>query len=90
MMYPFLTLEDETEIVHSDMHEDGSVKIYIERPDEKIGFCHATLILPSYEWQDIEGFTDDEIKSLHAIIERSANLIMEFSRNGGFKNASGF
>lgn len=35
MMYPFMTLNDETEIVHSDMQNDGRVKVYIERPDEK-------------------------------------------------------
>ena len=32
MMYPFMTLNDETEIVHSDMQNDGRVKVYIERP----------------------------------------------------------
>ena len=37
MMYPFMTLNDETEIVHSDMQSDGRVKVYIERPDEKYG-----------------------------------------------------
>lgn len=31
MMYPFMTLEDETEIVHSEMQKDGLVKVYIER-----------------------------------------------------------
>ena len=41
MMYPFMTLSDETEIVHSDMQNDGRVKVYIERPDEKYGFKHA-------------------------------------------------
>ena len=41
MMYPFMTLYDETEIVHSDLHEDGTVKVYIERPDEEYGFKHA-------------------------------------------------
>ena len=30
MMYPFMTLNDETEIVHSDMQNDGRVKVYIE------------------------------------------------------------
>jgi hypothetical protein len=35
MMYPFLTLDDETEIVHSDMQPDGRVKVYMERPDAK-------------------------------------------------------
>ena len=38
MMYPFMTLDDDTEIIHSDMLPDGRVKVYIERPDEKYGF----------------------------------------------------
>ena len=35
MMYPFMTLNDDTEIVHSEMKPDGKVKVYIETPDEK-------------------------------------------------------
>lgn len=38
MMYPFLTLDDDTEITHSEMRENGRVKVYIEMPDEKDGF----------------------------------------------------
>ena len=34
MMYPFLTLNDNTEITHSEMKCDGRVKVYIETPDE--------------------------------------------------------
>ena len=49
MMYPYLTLDDETEIVHSEMKPDGTVKVYFERPYEK-GFYHATCFLPSYKW----------------------------------------
>ena len=30
MMYPFMMLNDETEIVHSEMKRDGRVKVYIE------------------------------------------------------------
>ena len=41
MMYPFMTLNDETEIVHSEM-TDGIVKEYIETPEEKLCFKHAT------------------------------------------------
>lgn len=32
-MYPFLMLDDQTEIVHSEVQSDGSVKVYIEKPD---------------------------------------------------------
>ena len=31
MMYPFLTLDDQTEIVHSQLLDDGSVKVYVEK-----------------------------------------------------------
>ena len=34
MMYPFLTLDDGTEIVHSEAKQDGRVKVYVEKPDE--------------------------------------------------------
>ena len=90
MMYPFMTLNDDTEIVHSQMNEDGTVKVYIEKPDEKDCFHHATCYLPEYRWEDIYGFTDEDIARFKEIIESSANLIIEFARDGGFENASGF
>lgn len=33
MMYPFMTLDDETEIVHSEMKPDGQV-LHREHPQE--------------------------------------------------------
>ena len=36
MMYAFMTLDDGTEIVHSEMKDDGRVKVYIEKPDYKV------------------------------------------------------
>ena len=41
MMYPYMTLPDDTEITHSEMREDGSVEVYIETPDAKGGFLNA-------------------------------------------------
>lgn len=69
MMYPFLTLDDHTEIVHSEMLADGRVRVYIEKPDEKDGFHSAICYLPGYDWQDISGFTPDEIARYQKIIE---------------------
>lgn len=48
MMYPFLQLDVQTEIVHSDMLSDGSVKVYIEKPVDG-GFHSAACCLPRYE-----------------------------------------
>ena len=64
MMYPYMTLDDDTEIVHSEMKEDGTVKVYIETPDDKGGFHNATCILPNYKWENIEGYSEREIDIL--------------------------
>ena len=90
MMYPFLTLDDHTEIVHSEMLADGRVKVFIEKPDEKDGFHSAVCYLPGYDWQDIFGFTPDEIARYQKIIESTAHLILQFSQEGGFDSAAGF
>ena len=90
MMYPFLQLEDGTEIVHSEMLEDGSVKVYIEKPDEKECFHSAACYLPDYRWDGISGFSADEVAKYQRLIESVAHLIIEFSQQGGFENAAGF
>ncbi len=89
MMYPFLTLDDDTVIVHSEMKPDGSVKVYVEKPDAKDCFHSAYCILPMYKWEMVDGFSDEEIKKYQKIIESTAHLIMRFSQEGGFNNASG-
>ena len=48
--------------------DDGSVKVYIERP-KHLGFDTATCWLPSYRWEDISGFSQDEISYLKEFIE---------------------
>ena len=88
MMYPFMTLDDNAEIVHSEMGKDGRVKVYIEKPDAKDGFHYATCYLPSYTWEDVFGFSDEEINRYKKVIESTAHLIMEFSQKGGFNNAA--
>ena len=88
MMYPFMTLNDDTEITHSEMKPDGRVKVYIETPDLKDGFHNATCYLPDYTWEDIDGFTEAEMDYFKKLIQDNAHLIMEFSQEGGFQNAS--
>lgn len=90
MIYPFMTLNDETEIVHSEMNSEGKVKVYMETPDEKLCFKHATCWLPQNEWEDVYGYTENELEYLKSLVTSEAHLIIEFAQNGGFDNASGF
>ena len=90
MMYPFLTLDDGTEIVHSEMRPDGQVKVYMERPDAEACFNHAVCWLPGYAWEDVEGFTPTELDRLQEVVRSTAHLILRFAQEGGFDSAASF
>lgn len=90
MMYPFITLDDNAEIVHSEMSENGLVKVYVEKPDANDCFHDMTCYLPTYEITSVNGFSQEEQDRYMEVIRSAANLIIEFSKNGGFENASGF
>mgnify|MGYP006936042740 CR=1 FL=1 len=90
MMYPYMTLNDDTEITHSAMTEDGSVKVYIETPDENDGFHNATCWLPEYRWENIFGYSEEELDDFKKLVRNNAHLIIEFSQEGGFSNTSNF
>ena len=90
MLYPFMTLPDETEIVHSESRmSDGRevVKVCIEKPID-YGFKSATCWLPDYRWEKIEGYTQEEIASLQELIQSLAATIYELARDGGFEHAT--
>lgn len=83
MMYPFMTLNDDTEITHSEMKQDGSVKIYIETPNENDGFHNATCWLPEYKWEKINGYSEAEMKYFRELVRKNAHLFIKFSKEGG-------
>ncbi|MGN0361232.1 MAG: hypothetical protein ACI4ET_00130 [Bilifractor sp.] len=92
MLYPFMTLEDNTEIVHSESYIENNkehVRVEIEKPVEG-GFHSAECILPEYEWRNVQGFTQDDIMRYQKIIESVAHIIIRLAREGGFDRASGF
>ena len=93
MVYQFVELNDGTSIVHSEAKiTDGKerVKVYMEKPDAKLGFRHATCWLPEYKWEDIYGFSDSEMDYLTEFVKKSAHIIIRLARCGGFNNAANY
>lgn len=87
MLYPFMTLNDNTEIVHSEpLQKDGQeqVKVCIETPVYG-GFHSATCYLPSYSWEDVNGFSKDEIEHFQSLLESVAHVIIRLAREGGLE-----
>ena len=88
MVYPFMTLEDNTEITHTEMLTDGREKVYVETPDAKDCFHSLVCWLPSYQIEDVRGYSDKEVGKYVEFIQKAAYLIMEFAQEGGFEHAS--
>ena len=90
MLYPFMTLNDNTEIVHSEaLYDSGheQVRVCIERPVYG-GFQSAECLLPEYEWRNNNGFSDDDIAQFQELLESTAHIIIELAREGGLENSS--
>lgn len=85
MMYPYMTLGDETEIVHSQIiEEDGKQKVIVhfERPTED-GFDSARCELPEYKWTLRQGYLDEEIAVFEQLLHSNAHLLYKYAANGG-------
>ena len=85
MMYPYITLADETEITHSQLIEaDGnqSVEVHFERPTEA-GFNSARCVLPTYQWKFAEGFSPDEMEFFDEFLRNNAHLLYRYAAQGG-------
>ena len=89
MMYPYMTLSDETEIVHSQLIEDKGIKkviVNFERPTDN-GFDSARCELPEYKWIEKEGYSDEEIAFFEKLLHSNAHLLYKYAANGGIKIA---
>ena len=78
MMYPYLTFDDGTEVMHSDIVEDGDVEkvlVHFEGPTEA-GFDSIRCKLPSYTWTPWEGaHSSADIDFLEQFLRNNAHLI---------------
>ena len=74
MVFPFITLDDGTEFVRSEMMPDGRVRIDVERPDPELCFKTATCWLPGFTWENVSGFTSEEVGELQEIVESKVRM----------------
>ena len=86
MMYPYITLADETLITHSHLLGEGenkSVKVHFERPVD-FGFDSVTYMLPSYEQiKKVGNYSDEEIARFERLLKSSAHLLFRYAEEGG-------
>ncbi len=87
MLYPFMTLNDNTEIVHSETLENSGkeeVEVRIEKPIEG-GFYSATCWLPEYRWENIQGFSQEDIHYFQELLESVAHIFCNWQEKAESK-----
>ena len=72
------------------MKQDGQVKVYVEKPDDRDFFHNAVCWLPGFRWEEVNGFSQCELDRYDEVIRSVAHLIFEVSQRGGFAGASSF
>ena len=90
MMYPYMTLADGTEIVHSHIIEKDNgqqvVLVHFERPTED-GFDSARCCLPAYTWISGQGYSDEELAFFEQLLHSNAHLLYKYAAEGGIRIA---
>lgn len=87
MMYPYMTLADETEIVHSQIIEEGDIQkviVHFEHP-AKEGFDSVRCELIEYKRIQEEGYSDEEIAVFEQLLHSNAHLLYKYAANGGIQ-----
>ena len=75
MIYPLLTLNDDTEYTFTGLQNDGTIIVYVETPDAVDGFHSLECILPSYEIRNVQGYSIQEQTEILATIKENASKI---------------
>ena len=90
-MYPLSILEDNTQIMYSNLQEEDGIKIvniHFERPT-KDGFDSVRCKLPTYDWTVWEGnYTDEEMKIFEHMVKDGAHVFYELAEIGGYDFAN--
>lgn len=86
MMWEYVRFEDDTQVSYSDVREDNTVLVVIERPRDW-GFDTVKCLLPAYRWVENSGFDDADLGRLDEFVRNNAPLIMRFAYEGGRRYA---
>lgn len=78
-MHEYVTFPDETTVAFSDLLDDGTVEVLVERPTDD-GFDTASYSLPSFVIGGASGFSDTELDELSGFVARNAPIITSLAR----------
>lgn len=79
MFYEYAELSDGIQVAYSDVLEDRTVEVSVERPVD-LRFDSALCSVPSFEWARVEGFYEEEMTPLNSFVHRNVPLILRLAK----------
>lgn len=76
MIYPLLTLYDDTEFTYTDLQENGNIIVYVETPDAIDGFHSLECVLPDYSIRNVQGYSESKQNKILEIIKNNVDKIV--------------
>ena len=81
MIYPLLTLNDDTEYTFTGLQKDCTIIVYVETPDAVDGFHSLECVLPKFQFRNVKGYTIQEQTEILATIKANASKIQAMLDN---------
>ena len=85
MYYPYCTMYDKIEVVHTPLSSDDFVTVHFEEPDAIYGFKELDCLISTYKVSNIVGFSNTEASALVDFCRRNSEIILSVAKRGIFK-----
>lgn len=87
MFYPYCTIDDCIEVVHTPLNEKGQTLVHIEIPDDVYCFKTMDCLVPTYNVSNVVGLTNEEINFWVEFCKHNASMLINCAKQGGIANA---
>ena len=87
MFYPYCTVNEKTEIVHTPLNSAGQTLVHIEEPSDIYCFKTMDCLIPTYVVSNVIGFTSDEVAYWVEFCRHNAGILLNCAKQGGIANA---
>lgn len=82
-MYPYMKFPDKTEVLVSDLYENGSYSVVFEQPTDDI-MRYLCIDMPSGFIRENVGFTNKDLMGVYHYLDHNKGILLGIATYKGF------